>query len=369
MRVFVVDDTILYRKAIKDVLATIKGIEVIGSANNGKSAIARINTLKPDLVTLDIKMPKMDGLEVLQYLRNAHPEIFVIMISDANKTNAAIMVKALELGAFDFITKPNSSNLGKNLEHLKNHLEYKIKAAIERKIIKSLLQKPMKKEEKRDIRYTPNKMISFPMRSGNTQEGITSYKNYFKIVVIGISTGGPSALSELLASIPSNFMAPIIIIQHMPPLFTTVLAELLNKKTELEILEITDGMILEAGKAYIAPGGKQSKVIRCPKTCFVKFNVNMDPPVNNCRPSIDYLCDSIAEVYGKYSLGIIMTGMGSDGVRGLARMKKRGAKVIAQDKDSCVVFGMPMEAIKHGIVDLVLPLKDIAKNIIELVNY
>ncbi len=357
--IFIVDDTAFYRTILKRVLSEMPNVEVVGSAPNGKIALKKITEIKPDIVTLDQEMPEMDGLETLRHLKAASPETMAIMVSAYTTKGAQITLKALGLGAFDFITKAAGNNFQENLKQLQSQLEPVVKAAINKRGARNGFfgTRPARQRfsgEQTAAPVPPTRKFSPFFRP--------------KIVAVGISTGGPNALAELIPKIPGNLSAPVVIVQHMPPVFTAALAESLDKKSALTVCEAKAGQLLEAGHVYIAPGGKQMKIVctqGSPKPCIM---VTDDPPENHCRPSVDYLFRSVAEVYQNRALGIIMTGMGRDGTAGLKVMKKAGAKVIAQDEQSCVVFGMPMEAIKNEVVDLVLPLDQIAVEITRIVK-
>jgi len=351
LRVLIVDDTVLYRKILSEVLAEIPGVEVVGTAPNGKIALSKVESTHPDLITLDFEMPEMDGLETLLHLRQDHPHIVVIMVSAHTKEGATITIRALELGAFTFVTKPENQFPSQSKEFLLNQLQAVIKT----------LPPQYRRDEPIPIgrqsfqQAVPPVVRKYPFSAGPVQ-----------IVAIGISTGGPNALAEVIPKIPAGFKVPIVIVQHLPANFTNALAESLNQKSNVTVLEATDGMELQAATVYIAPGGKQTKVVKNANRFFLE--VNNDPPEKHCQPSADYLFRSISKAYGQSALGVIMTGMGNDGTLGLKLMKRAGAQVIAQDQKSCVVFGMPAEAISAGVTDAVLPLSQIAAEIVKRVG-
>jgi len=353
LRVLVVDDSVLYRKVLSDVLSNIPGVQVVGTATDGKVALAKIPHLKPDMLTLDFDMPELDGLEVLKHVRIDHPDLKVVMVSAHTKEGAAITLKALELGALTFVTKPKAEN---PLESKKVLLDQLVPVVNE---IMAQIQPYL---------IGNGQAISHPFVSdlvpgkGTSQPGI----GRIQIVAIGISTGGPKALTELIPSLPEDLRVPVVIVQHMPSEFTAALAESLDQKSALNVIEAENRMELKRGTVFIAPGGKQMKVVIVSGKSLLE--INDDPPENHCQPSVDYLFRSISKVYGKHALGIIMTGMGSDGVLGLRLMKRLGAQVIAQDKQSCVVFGMPGEAINAGVVDQVVPLHHIITQILQRVG-
>ena len=361
IKVLIVDDTALYRKIVRDVLAEFDEIEVVGSAPNGKLALSKIEQLHPDLITLDQEMPEMDGLETLRQIKQRGLKTSAIMVSTVTTQGATITMKALNLGAFDFIAKPDSSTLQENIKNFREQFKPKIEAFLNRLNLRkmpssdqpSALHSSIKTEE---------------TVSGSINLGL---KGKPQIVAIGISTGGPKALAELIPKIPAGLGVPIVIVQHMPPVFTKALADSLDKKSALTIREGADGQVLSADTVYIAPGGKQMKVTKGSGIGNYKLKITDDPPENHCKPSADYLFRSIAGEFPGKALGVIMTGMGRDGTVGLRLMKRKGAKVLAQDEKTCVVYGMPMEAVKAGVVDLVLPLPRIAgelSNIVKGIN-
>ncbi|MDA3788713.1 MAG: chemotaxis response regulator protein-glutamate methylesterase [Desulfobacula sp.] len=355
LRVLVVDDSVLYRKVLSEVLYNIPGVEVVGTATDGKVALAKIPQLKPDMLTLDFDMPVLDGLEVLEHVRVDHPFLKVVMVSAHTKEGAAITLKALELGALTFVTKPKTENPLESKDILLDQLA------------------PIVKEIMAQIRVSEHMVskeqaISQPIVRDAASMKITSQRGTgrIQIVAIGISTGGPNALTQLIPCLPKDLRIPVVIVQHMPSEFTTALAKLLDQKSVLKVIEAENNMALERGTVFIAPGGKQMKVVNV--SGKIMLEVNDDPPEKHCQPSADYLFRSISKVYRKHALGIIMTGMGSDGVLGLRLMKRLGAQVIAQDKQSCVVFGMPREAINAGVVNYIVPLNHIAAEIIKRVG-
>jgi two-component system chemotaxis response regulator CheB len=361
LRVLVVDDTVLYRKIISDVLSELPGVEVVGTANNGKIAISRIASLKPDLLTLDVEMPEMNGLEVLMQIKEQGFEVGAIMLSAHTRQGSDITIKALELGAFDFVPKPEGGSMNENRKAVGSVLAPMIKAYMRRREITTILKTraPLNQENvgMRSERGGLTDGVA-PSTGGAVRRRVTS-----ELVAIGISTGGPNALMRMLPEIPANLGVPILIVQHMPPIFTQSLAGSLNLKCSIEVKEAVDGQPLVANVALIAPGGKQMKVAMGADGKTPMIRVTDDPPENSCKPSADYLFRSVAHVYRDRAAGVIMTGMGSDGMLGLKLMKRYGARIIAQDEASCVVYGMPKGPVDAGIVDVVAPLDTIAAEI------
>jgi two-component system chemotaxis response regulator CheB len=360
LRVLVVDDTILYRKVVSDVLGEMPGVEVVGSAHNGRIAMKKIAELEPDLLTLDIEMPEMDGLSVLRKMATDAPQVGAIMLSAYTRKGSDMTMKALELGAFDFIPKPQTKSLQENRVELKKAITPMIKAFSRLREVRRILKG---KQKNTPQGLTPARKIS----SGGT--GVAKPPVFShpvpksKIVAIGISTGGPVALGRFLGELPADFGVPLLIAQHMPPLFTESLARNLDRRCAITVKEAVDGEKIVPNTAYIAPGGKQMKV---GNDVFKKakiIRIRNDPPENGCAPSADYLFRSVADHFGGNATGVIMTGMGSDGTSGLEQMKEKGAFIIAQDADSSVVYGMAKKPVEMGIVNVVAPLDQIAGQI------
>lgn len=358
IKALVVDDTIVYRKIVGDVLKEIPGVDVIGTANNGKIALSKIASLKPDLITLDIEMPEVNGIEVLQTLREQPHPPAVIMLSTLTQQGSEMTIKALELGAFDFVAKPDQGTMAENMQKVRNAI-LPIIAALRR-------QKETKLKIRERIRtgsIASKEVPSIPPVPAQRKSLLRSSE----VIGIGISTGGPNALTKLIPMLPADLKAPVLIVQHMPPMFTASLANSLNNKSPLEVKEAENGELITPGKVLIAPGGKQMKVIAAADGLSRKIKITDDPPENSCKPSVDYLFRSIAQHYVGRSTGVIMTGMGSDGSKGLAQMKKNGSVVIAQDEESCTVYGMPKEPVESGIADIVVPLEKIAEEILKTI--
>jgi two-component system chemotaxis response regulator CheB len=305
-------------------------------------------------------MPEMNGLEVLEFIKDKGIDVGAIMLSTLTHEGGDMTMKALDLGAFDFILKPQEGSMAENTQTLKKTIVPILKAFSRRNEIKHLLDgkidsKTVSKE---------NKLLSTSDQVVQRMNTITGrLKQKAEIVAIGISTGGPKALAQMMPSLPSNLGAPILIVQHMPPMFTTSLAKSLNAKCSIEVREAKDGEPVLSNVAFIAPGGKQMKIVAGAdgKTRVIK--ITDDPPENNCKPSADYLFRSIANHYVGRATGVIMTGMGSDGFLGLELMKRTGSTIIAQNDETSVVYGMPKKPIDAGIVDIIAPLDMIASEI------
>lgn len=359
LKVLVVDDTILYRKIVSDILAEIPGVTVVGSAGNGNTALHRIASLKPDLITLDIEMPQMNGIQVLEHIRQEKIEASVIMVSTLTVKGGEMTIRALELGAFDFITKPQSGKMEENIRSVSRRLKPVVEMLLRRK---SLTENRYGKasdlpdrKESRTVKAPKPIVSSMP-------------KSRSEIVAIGISTGGPNALAQMMPRLPADINVPVLIVQHMPPVFTLSLAKSLNEKCALTVKEAENGEILKPNVVFIAPGGKQMKITAHADGKNRLIKITDDPPVNSCKPSVDYLFDSIASHYIGRATGVIMTGMGSDGAAGLKKMQGNGASVIAQDRASCTVYGMPKEPVESGTADIVVPLDRIADEIVKTIK-
>ncbi len=350
IKVLIIDDSALVRKLLTEVLSSDPHIRVIGTAPDPIIAVRKIQMLKPDVITLDIEMPKMDGLTFLGKLMKTHP-MPVLMFSSLTQQGAEATMKALSLGAIDFITKPKIK-LSQTIEELRSELTTKVKAAATAKLKKAIAP-----------------ILDVPPKYG-IDEVLTARKTIpalegEKVLVIGASTGGTVAIEQILNKLPKD-APPTLIVQHMPPLFTRSFANRVNGLTEMEVLEATDKDELRKGVALIAPGGQHMIINKGPKGYYV--TVKDGPPVNRHKPSVDVLFRSAANTLGKNAIGVILTGMGDDGARGLKEMKATGAFTIAQDEDTCVVFGMPKVAIEMGGVDRVLPLGSIARFIMNMVK-
>jgi len=360
LKVLIVDDTIVYRKIVNDVLSNLPDVQIVGSAHNGKAAITKITSLKPDLLTLDIEMPEMNGLEVLEYIKDKKLDVGAVILSTLTHEGGEMTMRALDLGAFDFILKPQEGSMAENTEALKKSIVPILKAFNRRKEINHLLKGEIgsKERNKEDKRLPGSDQVVQRMQS---VAGRLRQKS--EIVAIGVSTGGPRALAEMMPSLPSNLGVPILIVQHMPPMFTMSLAKSLDTKCSFEVKEAKDGETVLSNVAFIAPGGKQMKIMAGADGKSRVIRITDDPAENNCKPSVDYLFRSIAHHYVGRATGVIMTGMGSDGFLGLKLMKKNGSTIIAQNDRTSVVYGMPKGPIEAGIVDIIAPLDMIASEI------
>jgi two-component system chemotaxis response regulator CheB len=362
-RVLVVDDSVLFRRVISETLAGLPGVEVVGNAANGRLAMSRMAALQPDLVTLDIEMPEMNGIEVLEAMAPAGVKAGVIVLSALTKRGGQMTVRALELGAFDFLTKPEGGDAQENLAQLRDRLWPMVRAFERRREIRTMLRGPSSPSSRpASATVPPPRESALPEAPARRLVAAGP-----PMVLIGVSTGGPGALAKLLPALPANLGAPVFVVQHMPPLFTQPLAESLNRKCAIRVKEAQDGETALPNWAYVAPGGKHMKLVPGPGG-KITVGLSDDPAENGCRPSVDYLFRSAAREFPGRSVAVILTGMGNDGTAGLRWLKRSGCVSFAQDEASCVVFGMPKEAIAAGVVDTVAPLDTLAGAIVRVVR-
>lgn len=360
LRVLVVDDAAIYRRLVSDVLGELPNVEVVGLASNGNVAMARMASLKPELLILDLEMPEMDGFEVLRRMKTEAPDAAAIILSAFTPKGGELTMKALELGAFDYVLKPHNPTMEENRQALKDAFAPMIRSFVRLKEVRDILRQgriPLGGNQKTKAQWHPTRRVS--------GVGTLSEKRVEKsrIVVVGISTGGPAALAKMMPALPADLGVPVLVVQHMPALYTQALAERLDAKCAIKVKEAEDGEALLPNTAYIAPGGRQMKVAKPPGSRELIVRITNDPPENGCKPSADYLFRSVVEHFAGRATGVIMTGMGSDGALGLKLMKEHGATIIAQDASTSVVFGMARKPIEEEIVDVVVPLDKIAEEI------
>jgi two-component system chemotaxis response regulator CheB len=329
---------------VSDVLSTDRDVEVVGVASNGRLAIAKIPQISPDVITLDVEMPEMDGLTTLTEIRKTHPRLPVFMFSSRTEPAAEATVEALLRGATDYVTKPTS---GDGAAVIRTELLPKLKESCQGIIVHS---PPVSSS----LNKTPTLV---PVSKSRFQEPAPRPA----ILAIGVSTGGPNALSRVFSDLPANLGVPIVLVQHMPPMFTRILAERLSANSGMVVREASEGDILEPGRAYVAPGGKHMVVAR--EGVQVVMHLNEDPPENSCRPAVDVLFRSVAAVFGRETLAIVMTGMGQDGLRGAQEIFDQGGRIWAQDEGSSVVWGMPGSIVRGQLAEKVLPLKELGNEI------
>jgi len=347
LRVLIVDSSVVVRRLLTAVLSDDPDLEVAGSAPNGRIALAKIPQVNPDLITLDIAMPEMDGLHTLAAIRKAYPHLPVIVFSTLAERGASATVDALLLGANDYVMKPhNVATLASGLDPTRDELISKIKV------------------------YCPTSAASLtrpPQQAGNGSERSKQAvpqrsRPRVDVVAVGVSTGGPNALADLLAYFPSDFPVPILIVQHMPPVFTRLLAERLASKCRLSVSEAEPDQTVTPRHVLLAPGDFHMTVEKTSGT--VGIRIHQGPPENSCRPSVDALFRSVAEVYGRNVLAVVMTGMGQDGLRGCRCINEAGGQILVQNEASSVVWGMPGFVAQAGFADKVVPLDQLGTEIL-----
>lgn len=351
IRVLVVDDSVVIRRLVTLALEQDPGIEVAGFAANGAIALQRTSQRNPHVITLDIEMPEMNGLETLRHIRRDFPDVRVIMCSTLTERGGLVTLEALALGADDYVTKPSSErSFEHSMERLRGELIPKIKQFF------------------RLPQYASGRAFSEEAgcAPAPTRAAFTSRANVWsirpQIVVIGVSTGGPAALGATLPQFPPDFPLPILVVQHMPPLFTRLLADRLNASCRMPVKEARHGDRVTRGHILIAPGDFHLKVADGDGS--VRIQLDQSPPQNSCRPSVDALFSSIGSTYGGAVIAVVLTGMGQDGLRGAEVLKAQGATIFAQDEPSSVVWGMPGAVVHAGLADRVLPLEQIVPEIL-----
>lgn len=341
VRVLVVDDSALMRKLIPQILARDSGIEVVGTAMDGAFGLKKIEELKPDVVTLDLEMPRMDGMEALRHITR-RMRVPVIVVSALSTEGAHATFKALALGAFDFVAKPRDA-ASVHMDEIAQDLIAKIKVAASTKI------------------RTAPEPPSFGEAPKAAKPIFRPRQEPTKVVAIGISTGGPNALQYFLGKLPGDFPGSIVVVQHMPVGFTQMFAHRLNESCSIDVKEAQSGDLLVAGRALICPGDRHIKVRRMPLGNAVVLAD--DARVNGHRPSVDILFRSVAAEFGSRGIGVLMTGMGEDGAAGLGLIKNAGGLTIAQSEETCTVFGMPKAAIERGFAMRIVPLDMLANTL------
>ncbi len=350
IRVLVVDDSVVIRRLVTHALSEDAALEVVGVAANGAIALERIAQLNPDVITLDIEMPEMDGLAVLRRIKNQPVRPRVVMFSTLTDRGAALTLESLALGADDYVTKAaNVGSLDGSMASLRTELIPKIRQFF-------LMPGEVASAKPPAVAPKPCGIAPVPIPSARQP----------KLLAIGVSTGGPTALAAIIPRFPVDFPLPIVIVQHMPPLFTRFLAERLQSGTELRVEEAADGAPVVAGTVLIAPGDYHMRVRSHNGETIVRLD--QAPPENSCRPSVDVLFRSVAETYGGAAISAILTGMGQDGLRGAEVLKANGAYVIAQDEATSVVWGMPGAVAGAGLANCVLPLDAVVPEILRQVG-
>jgi len=354
IRVLIVDDSAVIRRLLSDLLKEDPHIEVVGIAANGEIAIAKVQQLHPDIVTLDVEMPVMDGLETLKALRKINQKVPVIMFSTLTERGSNATLDALSLGASDYVNKPaNVGSIIEGMGRIRDELIPKIKALCKR--VNHLVQPAL----------SPGPIIQRPTRILSSSRSSSGTRGV-DVVAIGVSTGGPNALAELMPALGKDFPVPIVMVQHMPPLFTRLLAERLGSISGFRCQEGSQGQLIRPGQAWVAPGGFHMETERVRDG--VILTLNEEKPENSCRPAVDVLFRSVAKCYGSKVLAVVLTGMGQDGLKGCEVVHAAGGQILAQDEPTSVVWGMPGAVSLAGLAEKILPLKEIAPEILKRVH-
>jgi two-component system, chemotaxis family, protein-glutamate methylesterase/glutaminase len=365
IKIMVVDDSGLYRQLVKNVLRNITDVEVVGLACSGKEALEKIHELQPDLLTLDVQMPDMNGLELLREIRKRRIPVKAIMLSSLTAHGAQVTTDALLAGAFDFIQKPSGPDPNTNRLQLEALLAEKL-SAFQQSRNTSL---PIKKEISANT-LAPKSSQEEP-GSAQSAESPSPPQTHSKstridAVVIGTSTGGPIALRELIPKLPNTLGVPVLVVQHMPPKYTQSLAARIGEVSQIPVHEAVDGMKIEANHVYIAPGGSHMGLGRRLGELIIR--TSDDPPEHNCRPAVDFTFRAACRFYSGNLLGVILTGMGRDGTEGCRLIKQLGGSVLAQHPEGCIVYGMPKVVVEEQLADRVIPLEKMASWIVRLVE-
>ncbi len=353
-RVLVVDDAVVVRRIVTDVLAGEPDLEVVGTAPNGRVALHKIPQVNPDVVTLDVEMPEMDGLETLAELRASYPSLPVIMFSTLTERGAAVTMDALLRGANDYVTKPaNVGSVPQAMARIREELVPKIHA-----LVPSTVSGPER---------TRHRTSAVGAQHGAVPHGASvGPPAAVEAIVVGVSTGGPNALAELLPRLPADLGVPVLVVQHMPPMFTRLLAERLDPHSALSVREAADGELVCAGDVLVAPGDHHLEVHR--RGQGVVTRLTQSPPENSCRPAVDVLFRTAAAAFGAGTLGIVLTGMGYDGRQGAEHVVDAGGRVVAQDQATSVVWGMPGAVVAAGSAEAVVPLPAMSAEIVRRVR-
>ncbi|MBK7543582.1 MAG: chemotaxis response regulator protein-glutamate methylesterase [Candidatus Competibacteraceae bacterium] len=388
IRLMLVDDSALIRRLLADVLSGDPMLEVAGHAQNGRVALEKLAAINPDLVILDVEMPEMDGLQTLAEIRKRQPRLPVIMFSSITERGAIVTLEALALGANDYVTKPsNTGNMATALQRVRDELIPRIKTFCRH------LAAPAPAAQPTPVTRAPAERPPFGQPSpgqslfGQSLFGQSPFgqsppfkpdsrasslpapprpRQRVDVVAIGVSTGGPPALAALLPHFPATFPVPIVIVQHMPPIFTRLLAERLANQSALNIAEGAAGELLLPGQVRVAPGGSHMLLER--QGGQIRLQLNQNEPENSCRPAVDVLFRSVAEVYRGNTLAVVLTGMGNDGLKGCEAIHKAGGQILVQDEASSVVWSMPGFVAKAGLAESQIPLSQLAVEIIRRIR-
>jgi two-component system chemotaxis response regulator CheB len=367
VRVLVVDDSVVVRRLVSDALSSDPDIEVVGTASNGRLALTKLSQVAPDLVTLDIEMPEMDGISALRQLRADGHRLPVIMFSTLTERGASATLDALEAGASDYVTKPsNSGSIGESLEQVRSSLVPKIKALVPPSARSGGARTPAAPRLPLGSAVAARQVTSVRDTTPVSRAPRTARHTPFRVLAIGCSTGGPEALSTLLGLLPHDLRVPVVVVQHMPPVFTRQFAARLDRNTAFTVVEAQGGERLHPGLVVLAPGDYHLRLNRVGDQ--VLTTIDQGVPENFCRPAVDVLFRSAAQVYGPDVLATVLTGMGSDGRRGSQDVVAAGGSVLVQDERSSVVWGMPGSVVEVGAAEEVLALPDLAAALVRRVN-
>jgi two-component system chemotaxis response regulator CheB len=376
IRVLVVDDSVVIRRLVTDVLSGDPGLEVVGTAPNGKLALTKLAQLAPDLLTMDIEMPEMDGIAAVRAMRASGSRLPVIMFSTLTERGASATLDALEAGASDYVTKPaNVGSVAQSMDQVRAQLIPKIKALLPHggtgtpgPVGNGRLAPPAARAGATAGPAAPSSSApDLAGRPGRPAAPATAARakrdTPFRLLAIGCSTGGPDALSRFLSAFPADLPVPVVVVQHMPPVFTRQFAGRLDRQHKLRVLEAAGGETLEPGTVYIAPGDYHLELQG--RGAAVVTRLQQGPPENFCRPAVDVLFRSAATAFGGDVLGVVLTGMGSDGRRGSEQLVARGSSVVVQDEATSVVWGMPGAVAGAGLAEEVLPLDDLGPAVLQ----
>jgi two-component system chemotaxis response regulator CheB len=378
--VLVVDDSVVIRRLITDALGEDPEIRVVGTAPNGRIAMTKIEQLRPDLVTLDIEMPVMNGLETLRAIRGLYPRLPVIMFSTLTAAGATATLDALAAGASDYVTKPaNVGSIAESIRSVREQIIPRIHALCARRGL-TTLRRPLAPPHappagSPSLKTVPPAAVTRPAAPVSPSPAAppatltrpkTVHTGRIDVITIGCSTGGPDALARVVKAFPVNLAAPVLVVQHMPPVFTKMFADRLDRTAAVTVVEATNDMPVKPGTIYIAPGDFHMEIQRRGTEVIIRLNTG--PPENFCRPAVDPLFRSVARTYGGATLAVVLTGMGQDGKRGAETLRAAGAEVIVQDEATSVVWGMPGAIAGAGLANAVLPLDEIAQHVLTRVT-